>query len=251
MRSDEEFAMEAFSRFLRDIGETKHTWIPGADPPDFLLQIGQRTLSVEVTRVMQSFDVGHGRMPYAGAAAAMRRLAESLETRARDAGILHGQYVLHLSPVPILSKNLPELLTAGLRYIDETQKVETAEGRALWEQFGGGEIQVKKLSSGTGAVLPTFGPPEPKWGPDIVREGANLIQERIVTKSAAAVAGADSILLLLDEYLYAHDDVWEAATNGIPRHPFHTIARICHDRRCQLLFTTENEWREKGSGATV
>src|SRR5258708_602025 len=91
LRHDEEFAKETFSRFLRRQGEQNFFWLPGAEPPDYFMQVAEEKFGVEVTQVMESVELGKGKIPYQGVRQALKSFARELEERMKQ-GCLQGMF---------------------------------------------------------------------------------------------------------------------------------------------------------------
>jgi hypothetical protein len=56
-RQDEEFAKDAFGRFLIGLG-IEHRWRGGTEPPAYFLDVGQASFPVEIAQVAQAAEVG-------------------------------------------------------------------------------------------------------------------------------------------------------------------------------------------------
>jgi hypothetical protein len=108
-RDDEEFARETFTRFLARTGSVPPVWQDGTEPPDYFLSWQSAQYAVEVTQVMESFDVGARPLPYQGMAKALTGLTRRIQARALAAGVLHGTYGC---PAPIPNSRIRNL---GLR----------------------------------------------------------------------------------------------------------------------------------------
>ncbi|MGD0992904.1 MAG: hypothetical protein ABR998_10575 [Gemmatimonadales bacterium] len=243
MRLDEQFAVRAFDGFLDKVGSAPALWSPGDEPPDRYLTVHGEKFAVEITEVMESVHLGNGSMPDRGVNAALLRFASEVESEAIKQRILSGQYLMSLEPIPRMAVHRDRLLTAALEYIGETVRLDVAED-ALLESFeNGAMIHIKKVSPKGQAVLHMTGPADAKWGGQIMHDISTLVPAAIALKSAKlANISLPKILLLIDGYVYARAEEWEASVNWAGRHSFHTIARVHSERQCQVLFSRDARW---------
>ena len=245
-RDDEEFARETFTRFLTRTGSLPPTWQDGTEPPDYFLSWHDARYAVEVTQVMESFDLGARPLSYQGMARALRSLTRRIQSRALAAGVLHGTYVLDLAPIPNLADQEPQLTEAVLRLLDS----QPGPGRDTWTPVlmgaDGPIVGIMKLLDTGASIGELIGGAGPKWGGQIVQETSGLILAALTAKTERmkAVPGAH-IILLIDAYHYGPGEIWQATVAGAPSlcARFHTIARIHGNYECQILWSSESSWK--------
>ncbi|SRR5258708_602028 len=152
-------------------------------------------------------------------------------------------HVLDLGPILSLSQQRETLLKACVNYIVRTSHEETREPEALFSDSHGPQLQIKKSSSRGAVICELVGPASPKSEGHIVGEASRIIQEAIARKTAKCkLLKGKVVLLLIDAYMYAGADVWQATINWLPRSPFHTIARTHSDYQCQVLHSIDSSW---------
>jgi hypothetical protein len=246
MRDDEEFAKEAFGRFLSRAGGASAQWQDGPDPPDYFLTWGASRFAVEVTQVMEQLDLGAKPLPYRGMARALKSFTERLQAKAKEAGVLHGTYMLDLSPIPNLASHEAILTDQILRFLASPPAPGHASWTPLLQGVDGPIVQIMKLSDAGAVICEIVGGSGAKWGRQIVEESSGLILGALGVKAdrLKEVPGAH-ILLLIDEYHYAPGEYWQAvvAAAGVLQSRFHTIARIHGEYECQVLHSIEPTWR--------
>jgi hypothetical protein len=243
-RRDEQFAKEAFSRFLTKRHSTLPQWEPGSQPPDFWLDIAQRPFAVEVTQVMESLAVGPIVLTERGANFALRQAIQQLEHQAREAGLLRGFYLIHVCPLPDLRAILPELRARLFIYLQNTAAVPAADCEELWRGQHGQRWTVRKLHTKTAALDGFLSLGGAKWEGEVRKELRKLLSASLADKVEKTRAiREDVIVLLVDAYHYADSGEWLRAANGLDTSRFHTVARVYLDYECQILSTVELGWR--------
>src|SRR5262245_23304670 len=119
-QNDEEFVRETFHDFLKGRGEAP-LWEVGSEPPDYFLMLGDRRYSVEVTQVMEEFQIGSGRQTSQAIQSFLLGVAKSIEDEARSRGILHGTYNLSARAVDNFRVIQDAVVQSALEYIEQTQ----------------------------------------------------------------------------------------------------------------------------------
>lgn len=84
---DEEFARETFHEFLQGRGEAP-LWESGSEPPDYFLALGDQRYCVEVTQVMEEFQLGGGKQTSRAIQMFLLGVAKIIEDEARSRGTL-------------------------------------------------------------------------------------------------------------------------------------------------------------------
>jgi len=243
MRHDEEFAKEAFSRFLARVGRP-FSWRGGTEPPDYFLETDGTTFAIEITQVVEAVDVGSHTMSYHGMSAALKRLTGRLEDQAKSRGLLHGKHAIALSPIPNLAALEASITEAVLRYLADTQARDATPWTTILSSTDGDAVAIRKLSA-AGATIGEMIGSGAKWGPDVVKEANSLIHAAILSKTERlkGLAG-DIVLLLVDAYHHAPRDVWQVSVAWpfFLAAPFHTIARVHSEHECQILHSRYEPW---------
>lgn len=245
-RKDEEFAKEAFSRFLARLGSS-HDWCEGSEPPDYFLHIEETSFAVEVTQIVEQVDLGTHVSSTTGVNRALTAFTRRLQTEAVARNILHGSYVIDFSPIPHLKAQQDTIRGKLLEYISTTQHNKTSDWVTTHRVAGWPAIQIRK-ASGSGAVIyELIGGAEGKWEGDVLSEISQLIQRAIETKAGRlqGVPG-DHILVLIDAYHYASAEAWNAVASW-PRFltsSFHSVVRVHGDYQCQILHSRDGSWRD-------
>ncbi len=244
-RVDEEFAKEAFVRFLARVGGALGDWQDGSDPPDYFLSLPGHRFAVEVTQVMERFDLAVSPVPYAGMSKSLTRLTRRLQARALQEGVLRGTYVLAFKPIPNLGQQESVLTDRLLQLLSSGSQVKRDHWTPVLQGPDGPLVEIMKLTDNGATIAELVGGSGPKWGGQIVEEGSRLILEALTNKADRLrnVAGAH-ILLLVDAYHYAPGEIWRASIGGAAslRSSFHTIARVHAEYECQVLFSMEPAW---------
>ena len=181
MRHDEQFAREAFSRFLARAGRS-FLWRDGTEPPDYFLQTDGTTFAVEITQVVEAVDVGSRTISYHGMSEALKRLTDRLEEHAKSRGLLHGTHVIALSPIPDLAAQEATVTERVLRYLAETRALDTTPWTAIVSAPDPNTVAIRKASPAGAALCELIGS-EAKWGPDVVKEANALIHQAIMSKT--------------------------------------------------------------------
>ncbi len=245
-RDDEEFAKETFTRFLATSAKGSSAWAEGADPPDYVLTWNGLRYAVEVTQVMESFELGPRPLSYMGMSQSLRALTKRIEARAISAGLLEGTYGLALDPIPNLANREAELTDAVIRVLSTRPGPRFNAWTPVLFGSEGTLVEIMKLTQDGSALCEVIGGGGPKWGGQIVQEASALISRALGSKAERlkAVAG-NHVLLLIDEYHYAPTEMWRAVIDGAPllRARFHTIARIHGDHDCRILWSLEPGWQ--------
>jgi hypothetical protein len=248
-RRDEQFAKEAFARFLATRHTTPPQWQPGPDsqPPDFWLVFEERRLAVEVTQVMESLAVSSLTLTERGANVALRQAVQQLEREAQAAGLLRGLYHIHVCPLPDLSRIFEDLRARLFAYLQDTAALAAAAPQVLWHGQSGREWTVRKVRADASALAASMSLGGPKWEGDVRNELRTLVSASAASKLEKVRAIPEAaILLLVDAYHYADREEWLRATSGLNFSGFHTVARVYLDHDCQILFTAHPAWSASG-----
>jgi hypothetical protein len=245
-RDDEEFAKETFSRFLSGSESSSPIWTEGAEPPDYELTWKGTCYAVEVTQVMESFELGPRPLSYEGMSRSLHALTKRIEARAIAEGILNGAYGLAFEPIPNLGQREAELTGAVIRVLQTRPGIDRNSWTPVLFGTDGPLVEIMKLTDAGAALCEIIGGGGPKWGGQIVQETSSLISGALGSKAERlkTVTG-NHVLLLIDAYHYAPGEIWEAVIAGAAplRARFHTIARVHGNYECQILWSVEPTWQ--------
>lgn len=242
MRKDEEFAKEAFSRFLKARGVGGFTWNLGSQPPDWFLELDGVRYAVEVTQVMEFLTIGERRLTERGAVEALKRFLDNTEREALKMKILHGLYCVHMTPLPDFSAITEKLQERLFAFIESTANVERTEIVKIWRGRKGQHWFVQKVRSGGAGLAETMSIGGVKWEAEISSELRGLIAAAVERKLTAAQQLDFPVLLLVDAYHYADPKLWSSLLADMDAQPFHTIARVFSNFECQILRTNCQQW---------
>lgn len=239
----ENLARSVFTEFLKRHGVRSVAWRKRGDPPDFGLVADGISLAVEVTRVMEATTHGGVTLRAHGWRASLERFLRRIEAEAIARSILNGSYAMVLSPIEDFKRREGEILSSALEYIAETQKVAAAPSRQLFRLPRGRAISITKVGMTPvhlGALILIS---QPKWGIEARGELVGLFGERVGEKRhRLRRLRRPKALLLIDSYVYAESEDWQAVADLTDLSDFHTVARIA-DRECQVLHSRSAKWR--------
>jgi len=182
-------------------------------------------------------------MPDRGVNAALLQFAAQLRSEAKRRKVLSGRYLISLEPIPRMAEHRDELMTRALEFLADTAGLSSTNDTQLASFDNGAVIHMKKLSPRGRDIFEMTGPADAKWGGQVLHEIAGLVQSAIRTKAAKlSKVRVPAVLLLVDRYIYASVEEWEASVNAAGPHSFHTIARIDADGQCQVLYSQDEHW---------
>ena len=112
MRKDEEHAKQIFLRFLAEAEPQQGVSCkPGADPPDYLVNLGHEILAVEVTNILRHVELGSFKAPAIEIYDSLSRFIMRLEDSAKKRGILRGSYGVSARPTEGFGASRDEVVT--------------------------------------------------------------------------------------------------------------------------------------------
>src|SRR5258705_3659065 len=221
-RREEQFAKEAFSRFLAGRHSAPPEWEPGSEPPDFWLNLGGRRLAVEVTQLMEWLDVGPPALTTLGANVSLTRTIQQLRLQAQAAGLLRGFYHIHVCPLPDLRRILPDLQTRLFAYLQDTAADSAAERRELWRGRYGQRWMVEKVHANSDALAESMSLGSAKLEGEVREELSLLLSTSLADKREKVRAIREEVIMLLvDAYHYADGVDWLRAAIGLDTSPSH------------------------------
>lgn len=238
-RSDEEFAREAFTRYLLAMGWDDLHWERGPDPPDYLLILPDRQFPVEVTQIMGTSRVGKHRLSERGWLATLKKLEDRLEAEMIRRGLLHGAYELSLRPVPNLREAEFEAVPRLADYLTATADLEVAPSSLLF-RHGRTKWTIRKVGNGKDLIGSLIIIGGAKWQMQVQNELQELVDAAVQIKMQKTKGINDVILLLIDGYHYAEVDDWKVVADTTEMSGFHTVARVFGSGECQILYSRDS-----------
>lgn len=200
----------------------------GANPPDYVVAIGDREFNVEVMGIVAKRELGGVVYEEIGLFASLTRVAESLCATLEAQPWFSGVYLVHLEPVPNLQRELFGLTECCVRYARETASLECAARLQL--QF---HWSIEKQSNSKQLAGYSLSASEPSWGNDIQNEVTALLSEAVRRKDVKTHDRPGLwILLLLDRYHIADHSQWLLGTASLDSHRFSCIFRVHPEGAC-------------------
>jgi hypothetical protein len=245
-RWDEEYAVQAFTEFLRGVDPlTQIDWedVNKADePPDYYLRWRQR-FAVEVTSVMDEKFLDGKPFTSAQVTHDLASFCEDLEREARKQEILRGTYRLAMEPVASLSRMRKSIRGAVFEYLGRTQKLAKAEEIEIGPHQ---EFSLEKLRQGKDVIYPAI--VGWKSGADIPGDLHRHLGDALAKKRHKLREVAEPrILLIFDRYGFGNPQNWWSAARSVSFSGFHTVARVWIEKTVQILVTEEEAWLRKAT----
>lgn len=234
-RRDEEFARQAFDRWLVRHRSESVGWEDGDEPPDYTLRLSDEGFAVEVTSIVETLDLGHGVLSTTGIRASLEGFERSLERAAQGAGLLHGTYVLYMDALPDLPRLKRELMQAALAFIEEVRDVPATEPHRLHARPSC-HWTIQKIRPEGCTVVSGIGG-GCKWLAEAKSELPGLVSTTLKRKQERLSAvDQPLILLLIDRFVWLDSPAWAEIVGELPEtQNFHTVARVWGNHDCQVL----------------
>jgi hypothetical protein len=245
---DEEFAKEVFHEFLLDRREAP-LWDEGDEPPDYYLTIGAQRYGVEVTQLMEEFQLGGRNQTPVSVSRYLKSMADRIESEARKRSILNGAYSLWAKAVENLGELEEDIIQEALWYIEHTQNLTTAPPHRITTRLSQ-SWYVSKINYHKDVVMLAnhYKPHVDEKDPVAV---SALMRSRVDTKVGKLQrVSLPNILLLLDGFGLASWEVWLRAADLLDTSQLHTIARVTGNRKVQILKSAEVKWQSEGGRIT-
>ena len=135
MREDEEFAKQAWTNYLTNLGLGESlNWEGGEDPPDYKLEISNKPYVIEVTQITEKIRLGNNFYPEPKVNAELQYFIDELRTAAKNESLITGEYVLALDGIRNLKNRKSKIVEDSLVYMRATQELKHAEERELFKQ---------------------------------------------------------------------------------------------------------------------
>jgi len=248
MRGDEEHAKQIFLRFLAE-AEPQHvaSCKPGADPPDYLVNLGHEILAVEVTNILRHVELGRSlKAPAIEIYDSLSRFIVRLEDSAKKRGILRGAYGVSARPTEDFGASRDEVVSRLLEFIRETRDLESTEDRFLTVNDGRSIWRMKKYGLHADCVYP-MASSTGGYG-ELVRQLEDRVPAHMNRKAALLREIQEPVILLLIDGLHLplHDD-WLKVVTEKAAEPFHSVLRISRTQDgWQVLRSRCHSWLRDG-----
>ena len=119
MRPEEIWCRDEFDAYLAQRArELRRAWTPGADPPDFLLDLNGTQFSVEVSAMVDTVHTGEKALPQPTHYQSTARFVKAIREAAASEGTLSGTFAMWFDgPVRNARKENRRISKAALDYI--------------------------------------------------------------------------------------------------------------------------------------
>lgn len=244
----ETLARDAFQKILRKAGIRDARWRRGREPPDYYLRVANASYAVEVTRVMDTHEVGGVAMPTRTVRASLEKLSTTVKQEAAKAGLLSGTYTMALAPIPQLRQVGPQLVKDALQYIEATRSLGMAPRFVLAAAPHGRSITIQKFAAAPDQVGAIILVGTPRRAHRVEQDLVRLIGDRVRRKrTLLSHLRLPRILLLVDSYVFGELEHWRHAAAQVDLAEFHTVARIADVGICQVLHSNNKVWCSSAS----
>jgi hypothetical protein len=257
-RADEELCKMQFDAFLRRFfAPSEVSWIEVAqqdEPPDYYLLLGNARFAVEVTTLLEKVPVGSGSpLPPAVISKILRDFVEEVEATAKAEGCLHGDYLVTFpTPIDDLTDVRSEIQGRLLDHIRSTGSLDSSSLEIVFERT---VLQQRRQQCGiqkVGNRLDRVVSGEPvwaKWEGDATVDLCGLLNKSLDTKvNKLRDITVPKILLLLDEYVFADQDMYERCVPRISSlGSFHTVFVVQGNKRGFVFCSQRSDWSQQCS----
>lgn len=248
---EESLCMKCFVTHMeKQLGLQNIEYDRDQDPPDFWCKIKAKKYAVEVTRIVNKLDKIPGRPGSINSAMYrdwLRKLAEKIEQKAKEAFCLRGAYVLSIVHTPNIPRKDQEMVSNAVEYICKTKTLPNEPGKTLLKDQGG-EINIIKLNNNKdyvthGSILAKS---EGKIKLDLNTYLEHRISDKIKRLTSPNVPKYDgTVLLIYDKYKFADYEEFPKTVKSIEF--FHSVFLVL-DARCErgfFLYTKDKTWGGK------
>jgi hypothetical protein len=216
--------------------------------------LGSARFAVEVTTLLEKVLVGNGLpLPHAVISKILQDFVENVETTARAEGCLHGDYLVAFpTPIDNFADVRGEIQGRLLDYIRSTGSLERSPLEIVFEgivpQQTPQQCRIQKVGNKLDRVV-SGGPVWAKWEGDATVDLCGLLNQSLDTKvDKLRDITAPRILLLLDEYMFADQEMYEKC---IPRisslGSFHTVFVVQGNERGFVFYSQRSDWSRQCS----
>lgn len=177
------------------------SWLDGSEPPDYWLEVGGTKYAVEMTSIVDSFDIAGEKYSEPGVDAALWSLVADIDSEANQKGILFGTYIItfHL-PVPNLRREKRAITKRAIDYTKSTATDASPASETLWDSDLESCV-IKKVSSEGKKVYP-FGPGRGAFESQAAIEACKLLKTALFQKKAKLRNIQQPIIIVIHD-LYA------------------------------------------------
>ena len=108
-------------------------WSPGSEPPDFWMSFYNSNYAVEMTSIVDRFEVGSISLPEPSVDKSLSKFVTQMETQAKEERILNGTYLVQFrKPVQNLRNVKEKIQILIMDYLCKTADVESAPEKLIW-----------------------------------------------------------------------------------------------------------------------
>jgi len=202
LKPEEIWCKDQFSAELRSLlPHASAQWQPGAEPPDFFVELLGIRFAVEATALVDYVTLGKTRLPDVTIYRSTNKLVQGIESAALQQGVLAGAYGVWFSdPIDNLGRNAPGIKARALEYISETRDASTAQQVDLLPSCPG-RLSIFKVSDRAASVSPGWSNGEAKWEAQIVSESHSSLTETLEEKMRKLQAVVEPKILLVENAL--------------------------------------------------
>jgi hypothetical protein len=240
----EEFCKSEFHMFLKSsIDLSSITWSDGDEPPDYYVDLSGREFAVEVTTLMENFQVDARSLSRIEIITSLWNMVDAVQEEAEAQNILRGTYTVSFSrPIENFGRHRLRIKREILEYVRSTQYLENApEIEYLVDEIR--MVSIHKNHDKSNKIVP-LGPANAKWKSQAREEICQLINKCLSDKvHKLRNISLPKILLLRDAYHFADQEMHVDCTPQLALLPnFHTVFVIRNNEDGFVLHSEEANW---------
>jgi hypothetical protein len=247
--ASEKFCKNSFDDFLRNLlPDSVISWAcveQKDEPPDFFLFVDGTKYAVEVTILMQKFDVGTKKpLPLGKIRDELEKFVlDEVKSVARDNNCLHGVYLVTFSkPIDSFTNAKTMIQNKLLTYIRATQGSGNAPGELIYK-CGRQTCKITKVHDRDNKVI-MGGPGDSKWEREVLADAYQLLDKSIEEKELKLrnISGP-KVLLLHDQYIFGTVETYKACIPLISSLvSFHTLFIVGNNSKGLVLYSQDPKW---------
>jgi len=233
LRSDEVFCLNAVATSIGG------TWMPGEDPPDAYLNIGSKTIAIEVSTLTQHVPGKDKRSkPRLSDDIPVVRLCDEID-KTVGGSVPEGKIVQLILTSPIL--NLRKFKARLYIALNQLLNQDDIGGIAEERNILGNVVKIKVLSHSApnGKKISCVISHE-KSDSNILGNAARILRQCILKKASqySSIAGSHAVwLILFNDYWLADVDTYRQAMNQLSiEHPFRRIVLVSGNETVQDIY---------------
>ncbi len=247
--ASEKFCKNSFDDFLKNLlPDSVISWTcveKKEEPPDFFLSVDDTKYAVEVTILMQKFDIGTKKpLPLGKIRDELENFVrDEVESVARDNNCLHGVYLVTFSkPIDSFTNAKTMIRNKLLVYIRATEGSGNTPGELVYK-CGRQTCKITKVHDGYNKVF-MGGPGDSKWKREVLADAYQLLDKRIEQKEhKLRKISCPKVLLLHDQYIFGTVETWRARISSISSlASFHTLFIVGNNSKGSVLYSQDPKW---------